>query len=106
MTIHNMREKKAAYNLISNNCQNFAIEMLKAIQVGSLREFGTTFAIYERATGEGAIKDLYTDRLEEEQPQELQDDEDEVPKPKRQDTVQNAQQVMDDNTTQLDHDRE
>ncbi|KXT16667.1 hypothetical protein AC579_8044 [Pseudocercospora musae] len=103
MTIHNMREKRPAYNLISNNCQNFATELLKAIQVGAHREFGTSFAIYQRATGKGAIMDLFADKPEQNSP-ELKHDEDEMPPPKQQDTVSFAQQVMDENTTKLDHD--
>ncbi|CZT18765.1 uncharacterized protein RCC_04609 [Ramularia collo-cygni] len=102
MTIHNMREKRPAYNLISNNCQNFAVELLKAIQVGAHREFGTTFAIYQRATGKGAIRDLFAGQPEADPPQ-LQDDEAEMPPPKRQDTLSFAQQVIDDNTARLNY---
>ncbi|KJX92993.1 hypothetical protein TI39_contig4466g00001 [Zymoseptoria brevis] len=103
MTIHNMREKRPAYNLISNNCQNFAVELLKAIQVGAHLDFGTSFAIYQRATGKGAIMDLFAEQPEADPP-ELQHDESEMPPPKRQDTVNFAQHVMDENTTKLDHD--
>ena len=97
------RSTRPAYNLISNNCQNFAVELLKAIQVGAHREFGTSFAIYQRATGKGAIMDLFANKPEADPP-ELKHDEDAMPPPKRQDTVQFAQQVMDENTTKLDHD--
>lgn len=96
MVIHNMRQKRPAYNLISNNCQNFAVLMLDAIQVGKHREFGTTFAIYQRATGKGAIKDLFVDDHPDDQPDA------ELPGLHRQDTLQHAQQVMDENTTKLD----
>lgn len=95
------RTKRPAYNLISNNCQNFAVELLKAIQVGAHREFGTTFAIYQRATGKGAIMDLFAEKPDADPP-ELQHDEAEIPPVKRQDTLSFAQQVMNDNTTQLD----
>lgn len=103
MTIHNMRDARPAYNLISNNCQNFAVNLLKAIQVGAHREFGSTFAIYQRATGEGTIGDLFADKPEQ-NPQELKDDEDAMPPPKRQDTVDLAQKVMEENTAKIDYD--
>ncbi|TVY81670.1 hypothetical protein LSUE1_G005933 [Lachnellula suecica] len=104
MVIHNMRTKRPAYNLISNNCQNYAVLLLDAIQVGAHRQFGTTFAIYQAATGAGTIKDLFADKHPEEQaPAEAL--EDERPGLHRTDTVQNAQQVMDENTTKLDNHR-
>jgi stringent starvation protein B len=93
----------SAYNLISNNCQNFAVEMLKAIQIGAHREFGTTFAVYQRATGEGAIMDLFADEPDRD-PAALQQDAANVSKPQRQNAVKHAQQVMDDNTTKMDDD--
>jgi len=99
MTIHNMRSIRPAYNVISNNCQNFAVLLLDAIQVGAHLQFATTFAIYQRATGAGAIKDLFEDT----HPEEQKTDEEVVrPELHRMDTVQNAQQVMDENTTKLD----
>lgn len=101
---HNYRrEKRPAYNLISNNCQNFAVELLKAIQVGSGHEFGTTFAIYQRATGKGAIRDLFADKPADETAAQKQE-EDGMPKPQRQDTASFAQQIMDEKTPKLDHD--
>lgn len=42
MTIHNMQQKRKAYNLISNNCQNFAVNLLDAIQVGAHAKFATS----------------------------------------------------------------
>lgn len=104
MTIHNMREKRAAYNLISNNCQNFAVNLLANIQTGSHREFGTSFAVYQRATGEGTIMDLWADKPAEDEPEELKHDETEGVKAKRQETLNLAQKLMDDNTTKLDKD--
>ena len=95
MVIHNMREKRPAYNIISNNCQNFAVLMLDAIHVGAHREFATSFVIYQRATGAGSIKDLWVDEHPEEEQTE--------PKLDHQDAVQHAQQVMEDNTTKLDN---
>jgi len=101
MVIHNMREKRPAYNLISNNCQNYAVNLLDAIQVGAHRQFATSFAVYQAATGSGTIKDLFTDT----HPDEQKVDAEERPELQRVDTVQNAQQVMDENTTKLDNHR-
>ena len=106
MTIHNMREKRAAYNLISNNCQNFAVDLLGNIQVGAHRDFGTSFAVYQRATGEGNILDLWADKPAEDEPENLKQDEEQETKAKRQETVHLAQQVMDENTTKLDKDHD
>lgn len=98
MTIHNMRQKRAAYNLISNNCQNFAVNLLDAIQTGAHREFATTFAIYSRATGKGSIKDLFSDNSPEETlPAQAE------AHATHDATMQYAQQVMDQNTTKLDN---
>jgi hypothetical protein len=97
MVIHNMRAKRPAYNVISNNCQNFAVLMLDAIQIGAHHEFATTFAIYQAATGAGMIKDLFVDKHPEEQRVDTG-----RPELRRTDTVQNAQQVMEANTTTLD----
>jgi hypothetical protein len=49
MAIFSMRQKQPGYNLISNNCQIFALQLLGAIQVGKHREFATSFAIYTEA---------------------------------------------------------
>lgn len=107
MTIHKMREARPAYNLISNNCQNFAINLLQAIQIGAHREFATTFAIYQRATGKGAIKDLFEDKHPEEQEQQEVEEQasDELNRPPRlqhTNTMQTAYQVMEEQTTKLD----
>lgn len=95
-----MREKRPAYNVISNNCQNFALLMLDAIQIGAHREFATSFAVYQRATGLGSIKDLFVDNHPNEQKTDSR-----RPELHRVDTVQNAQQVMEENTTKLDNHR-
>ena len=113
MVIHNMREKRPAYNVISNNCQNFAVAMLDAIQIGAHHRFATTFEVYQRATGAGTIKDLFADKHPEEQTTDIEQgegvgngaDENAAPgggKLHRTDTVQNAQIVMEQNTTKLD----
>lgn len=98
MVIYNMRVKKPAYNLISNNCQNFAVLMLEAIQAGARREFATTYAIYRRAVGEGTVAELFEVTAE--------DDEEDAKLAAEQGgktaAVQNAQHVMDENTTKLD----
>lgn len=96
MVIHNMRSTKPSYNLISNNCQNFATNLLDAIQIGAHRDFATTFAIYQRATGKGAIADLFSDP-----PDELAEHSQD-PGKLHAATMEYAHAVMDENTTQLD----
>ncbi|CZT42553.1 uncharacterized protein RSE6_02478 [Rhynchosporium secalis] len=98
MTIYKMRQERAAYNLISNNCQNFAVRLLDAIQIGAHHQFATSFAVYQAATGDGTIKDLFVDAHPEEQ--KIDPAEGGI---QRTDTVQNAQHVMDENTTKLDN---
>ncbi|KAI0394846.1 hypothetical protein F5Y17DRAFT_426405 [Xylariaceae sp. FL0594] len=96
MTIYNMREKRKAYNLISNNCQNFALNMLDAIQVARHKEFGTALAIFQRATGKGRISELFLEKLPEAEAEEEEDQ-----RPPEQ-VLQNAHQVMDEHTTKVD----
>jgi hypothetical protein len=103
MVIHNMRAARPGYNLISNNCQNYAVLLLDAIQIGAHQEFATTFAVYQAATGSGTIKDLFKDEHPEEQRLEGQNVEG-VPLG-RTDTVHNAQVVMEQETTKLDNHR-
>ncbi len=91
-----MRAKKPAYNIISNNCQNFALLMLDAIQIGAHKEFATSFAVYQAATSSGSIKDLFVDDLPDEADQK-------PPAVQHQEAIQHAQQVMEDNTTKLDN---
>ncbi|WPH02644.1 Hypothetical protein R9X50_00550900 [Acrodontium crateriforme] len=102
MVIHNMRDKRPAYNLISNNCQNFAVNLLDSIQIGAHKEFATSFQVYQRATGAGDIKDLWDDKHPEEQDQDQADG---IKPLKKADTVSQAQQVMEQNTTKLDNHR-
>lgn len=59
MVIHNLHAKRPAYNLISNNCQTFALALLDAIQVGSSQKFATSYAVYRKAIGPGSIADLF-----------------------------------------------
>ena len=106
MVIHNMRQKRPEYNIITNNCQNFAEQMLDAIQIGAHQQFATAFAVYQRATGKGTIKELFVDH----HPEEQKTDVNVVAVPElegdhalhRVDTVQNAQAVMNQQTTKLD----
>lgn len=106
MTIHNMREKKKAYNLISNNCQNFAVNMLSNIQVGAHRDFATSFVVYQHVTGDEGIGDLWANKPAEEQADDLKQDEGHETQEKRQDNVNLAQQVMEEHTTKLDQDHD
>jgi len=94
-----MREKKPAYNLINNNCQNFAVALLDAIHVGAHRQFATAFSVYKAATGDGTVEALFTDKPAEDVADEK------PPEPEHEAAVQHAQQVMDENTTKLDNHR-
>lgn len=87
--IQSIREKQPAYNLITNNCQTYALQLLDAIKASGDKEFGTTLAIYERILGPGKVADLFnqTDSMGEQG---------------QANTVSFAQQVMHDNTNQLD----
>lgn len=84
-----------AYNLIENNCQNFATLLLDKIQVGAHKEFATAFSVYQRATGAGTVNDLFVDDHPD-------DDSDQRPETPPEGTTQLAQEVMDKNTTKLD----
>ncbi|KAL0934467.1 uncharacterized protein CTRU02_211266 [Colletotrichum truncatum] len=66
--IQSIRERQPAYNLITNNCQTYALELLDAIKVDGQKDFGTTLAVYERLTGSGKVMDLFA----EPQPQQQQ----------------------------------
>lgn len=98
MVIFNMREKRKSYNLLSNNCQNFALFMLDVIQIGAHKQFATSLAVYQRATGAGKVSDLFVEKLL----YEPTDQDAQMPELKHQNTVETAQQVMDENTTKLD----
>ncbi|KAJ4154161.1 hypothetical protein LMH87_010622 [Akanthomyces muscarius] len=100
--IATIREKTPAYNLISNNCQTYALQLLDAIKVGARKEFGTTLAVYDRMLGPGKVADLFnkdgqmpTDGTDPNvlPPKDGDDDEN---------TVGLAQQLMNDHTAQLD----
>lgn len=99
-----IRQKQPAYNLISNNCQTYVLELLNAIKVGVDQEIGTTLAVYERLVGPGKVKDLFTTTVEvqDESTGALAPSRPDAPaQTQKQDSVSFAQQVMHDNTTQL-----
>ncbi|KAK3899331.1 hypothetical protein C8A05DRAFT_18217 [Staphylotrichum tortipilum] len=75
--IAQMRAKKPGYNLISNNCQNFALELLEAIQVrhAERTEFATTLAVVQTATGSGKVRDLFRERTPSEVAREVVENE-------------------------------
>jgi hypothetical protein len=97
-----MREKRPAYNLISNNCQNFALLLLDAIKVGQVKQFGSSSAIYQALVGPGEVKDLFADDTPVQTEPEPQQPVGVRPSLQHQDTVQVAQQVMEEHTTKLD----
>lgn len=90
--IQGIRERQPVYNLITNNCQTYALQLLDAIKAKGQTEFGTTLAVYERLVGPGKVMDLWSKP-------EVQDG-GEAPQA-AQTSVSLAQQVMDENTTQL-----
>lgn len=57
--IAQIREKTAAYNLISNNCQTYALRLLDAIKADGSNHFPTTLNVYETLTGPGRVVDLF-----------------------------------------------
>ncbi|KAF2118620.1 hypothetical protein BDV96DRAFT_488519, partial [Lophiotrema nucula] len=94
MVIQNMRDTRPGYNLITNNCQTYVLQLLDAIKVSDVKEFGTTLAVYDRLFGPGKVADLFPEM--ESNAQEI------GAAGQMQNTVLFAQQVMNDNTTQLD----
>lgn len=59
--IQNIRSTRPGYNLISNNCQTYVLQLLDAIQASQDKQFGTTLAVYERLFGSGKVADLFVD---------------------------------------------
>lgn len=59
VVIQHIRASRPGYNLISNNCQTYVLQLLDAIQVSQHKEFGTTLAVYERLFGSGKVADLF-----------------------------------------------
>ncbi|KAF4450158.1 pppde peptidase protein [Fusarium austroafricanum] len=106
--IQSIREKQPAYNLITNNCQTYVLQLLDAIKVGVNKEFGTTLAVYERVFGPGKIKDLFEGEQRPEGQAQIEPGTQAGTQmhPGRSDTVNFAQDVMNQNTNQLDTERE
>jgi hypothetical protein len=99
--IENIRKERPAYNLITNNCQTYALQLIDAIKAGEGQDFGTTLAIYKRLVGPGKVADLFAEHQADE-PEMPADASQMAHPPGQQDTVKLAQQVMDENTAQLD----
>jgi hypothetical protein len=59
--IQQIRSTRPRYNLISNNCQTYVLQLLDAIRVSQVKEFGTTLAVYQRLFGTGKVSDLFVD---------------------------------------------
>ncbi|KAG9249796.1 uncharacterized protein F5Z01DRAFT_745923 [Emericellopsis atlantica] len=97
MVIESIREAQPAYNVITNNCQTYALQLLDAIDVSVEKEFGTTRAVFERMFGRGKVIDLFSDT----EAPPAQGEPIGPPKLARSDTISMAQQVMNDNTDQL-----
>ncbi|KFA53809.1 hypothetical protein S40293_01669 [Stachybotrys chartarum IBT 40293] len=99
--IKSMREQQPRYNLISNNCQTYALQLLDAIKVDGPKQFATTLAVYEKLVGPGRVKDLFPPADEAAggtgSPRPAL-----PPRHDSRDTVSVAQRVMDCNTTKLD----
>ncbi len=122
LVITQMRERRPAYNLISNNCQNFALLLLDAIQIvaATRTDFATSLAVVKTATGPGKINDLFSDKpapvadvaevaaVEQQQVQQAQDPNQPqfspppVPLQKENSIVALARRLMDEHTTKLD----
>ncbi|GMK53568.1 hypothetical protein CspeluHIS016_0101540 [Cutaneotrichosporon spelunceum] len=56
--IAQVRKKQAAYNLITNNCQTYALRLLDAISQGA-SHFPTTLSVYQTLLGPGKVVDLF-----------------------------------------------
>jgi hypothetical protein len=59
--IQQIRNTRPGYNLISNNCQTYVLQLLDAVRVSQVKEFGTTLAVYQRLFGTGKVSDLFVD---------------------------------------------
>jgi hypothetical protein len=116
--IQSIRDKQPGYNLVSNNCQTYVLRLLDAINVGVQKQFGTTLTVCKALAGPQKVSDFFVQEGPEVQGQQGQtapgvdgrvtaepqgvDGQDVFKPPKRADTVIQAQQLMDQNTTQLD----
>ncbi|KAF4946138.1 hypothetical protein FGADI_11416 [Fusarium gaditjirri] len=97
------------------NKLTYVLQLLDAIKVGVNKEFGTTLAVYERVFGPGKIKDLFDgEETPGGQQHQIEQGGELVAEPGtqqpmhqgRSDTVNLAQDVMNQNTNQLDTERE
>ncbi|EFQ35338.1 hypothetical protein CGRA01v4_13369 [Colletotrichum graminicola] len=68
--IQSIRSRHPAYNLISNNCQTYVLELLDAVKVDGQKDFGTTLAVYERLFSSGKVIDLFNGQQRPEQQQQ------------------------------------
>jgi hypothetical protein len=59
--IQQIRSTRPGYNLISNNCQTYVLQLLDAVRVSQVKEFATTAAVYDRLFGRGKVADLFVD---------------------------------------------
>lgn len=59
--IQQIRSTRPGYNLISNNCQTYVLQLLDAVRVSQVKEFATTRAVYDRLFGAGKVSDLFVD---------------------------------------------
>jgi hypothetical protein len=66
--IQQIRSTRPCYNLISNNCQTYVLQLLDAIRVSQVKEFGTTLAVYDRLFGDGKVSDLFVEGDDSPQP--------------------------------------
>ena len=62
--IQQIRSTRPGYNLISNNCQTYVLQLLDAVRVSQVKEFATTRAVYDRLFGAGKVSDLFVDAEE------------------------------------------
>lgn len=88
-----MREHRPAYNLISNNCQNFASNLLRKVQIGAHHEFAKALAVYNNKFNLTQLKGLFDNHPD--------DDPEQRPYTPPEGTVNLAQKVMDEHTTQV-----
>ncbi|OBR03349.1 hypothetical protein CH63R_12476 [Colletotrichum higginsianum IMI 349063] len=68
--IQSIRSRQPVYNLITNNCQTYVLELLDAVKVDGQKDFGTTLAVYERLFSSGKVIDLFSEEQKQEQQQQ------------------------------------
>jgi len=59
MVIAQIRQTTPAYNLISNNCQTYALRLLDAIKADGATQFPTTLNVYKALVGPEKVVDLF-----------------------------------------------